>query len=121
MPRVRDLPHRLLLGPGPSPVPPRVLEAMAQPTIGHLDPAFLALMDEIRDGLRHVFQTANPMTLAMSGTGSAGMETVIVNLVEPGDRVLVGVNGVFGGRLAEVARRAGAIVTTVDAPWGRAL
>jgi alanine-glyoxylate transaminase/serine-glyoxylate transaminase/serine-pyruvate transaminase len=118
---VRELPARLLLGPGPSPVPRRVLDAMAHPTIGHLDPAFLALMDEVRDGLRFVFQTQNPMTLAMSGTGSAGMETVIVNLVEPGDRVLVAVNGVFGGRLAEVARRAGAAVSTVDAPWGRAL
>ncbi len=121
MPRVSDIPSRLCLGPGPSPVPPRVLAALAHPTVGHLDPAFLALMDEIRDGLRRVFATTNPMTLAMSGTGSAGMETVIVNLVEPGDRVLVGVNGVFGGRLAEVARRAGAAVTTVDAPWGRAL
>jgi alanine-glyoxylate transaminase/serine-glyoxylate transaminase/serine-pyruvate transaminase len=78
-------------------------------------------MDEVREGLRHVFGTTNPMTLAMSGTGSAGMETVIVNLVEPGDRVLVGVNGVFGGRLAEVARRTGAEVTTVEAPWGRTL
>jgi alanine-glyoxylate transaminase/serine-glyoxylate transaminase/serine-pyruvate transaminase len=115
---VASLPHRLLLGPGPSPVPPRVLAALAQPTIGHLDPAFVALMDDVRDGLRHVFRTDNSLTLAMSGTGSAGMETVIVNLVEPGDRVLVGVNGVFGGRLAEVARRAGAEVRTVDAPWG---
>ena len=121
MPPVSAIPSRLCLGPGPSPVPPRVLAALAHPTIGHLDPAFLALMDEVRDGLRHVFATTNAMTLAMSGTGSAGMETVIVNLVEPGDRVLVGVNGVFGGRLAEVARRTGAEVTTVDAPWGRAL
>jgi alanine-glyoxylate transaminase / serine-glyoxylate transaminase / serine-pyruvate transaminase len=121
MPAVRDLPTRLLLGPGPSPVSRRVLDAMAHATIGHLDPAFLVLMDEVRDGLRHVFRTGNAMTLAMSGTGSAGMETVIVNLVEPGDRVVVAVNGVFGGRLAEVARRAGAEVTTVDAPWGRAI
>ena len=117
--RVGDLPHRLLLGPGPSPVPPRVLGAFAQPTIGHLDPAFLALMDEVRDRLRQVFGTRNEMTLAMSGTGSAGMETVMVNLVEPGDRVVVAVNGVFGGRLAEVARRAGGEVTTVETPWGR--
>jgi alanine-glyoxylate transaminase / serine-glyoxylate transaminase / serine-pyruvate transaminase len=121
MTTVRELPSRLLLGPGPSPVPPRVLEALARPPIGHLDPAFLGLMDEIRAGLRAVFKTDNPMTLAMSGTGSAGMETVIVNLVEPGDRVLVGVNGVFGGRLAEVARRAGADVSTVDAAWGHTL
>ncbi|KAB2888355.1 MAG: aminotransferase class V-fold PLP-dependent enzyme, partial [Kofleriaceae bacterium] len=91
MPPVSAIPSRLCLGPGPSPVPPRVLAALAHPTIGHLDPAFLALMDEVRDGLRHVFATTNAMTLAMSGTGSAGMETVIVNLVEPGDRVLVGV------------------------------
>lgn len=104
---VAELPQRLLLGPGPSPVAPRVLAALAQPTIGHLDPMFLALMDEVRERLRVVFGTRNEMTLAMSGTGSAGMETVIVNLVEPGDRVLVAVNGVFGGRLAEVARRAG--------------
>jgi alanine-glyoxylate transaminase/serine-glyoxylate transaminase/serine-pyruvate transaminase len=121
MPSVSAIPQRLCLGPGPSPVPPRILAALAHPTVGHLDPAFLALMDEVRDGLRHVFATTNAMTLAMSGTGSAGMETCIVNLVEPGDRVLVGVNGVFGGRLAEVARRTGAEVTTVDAPWGRAL
>jgi alanine-glyoxylate transaminase/serine-glyoxylate transaminase/serine-pyruvate transaminase len=119
MASVRDLPTRLLLGPGPSPVPTRILEAMAHPTIGHLDPAFLALMDTVREGLRTCFGTTNPMTLAMSGTGSAGMETVIVNLVEPGDRVVVGVCGVFGGRLAEVARRQGADVTTVDAPWGQ--
>lgn len=118
---VSQLPQRLLLGPGPSPVPPRVLQAMAQPTLGHLDPDFLRLMDDVREGLRHVFKTENAMTLAVSGTGSAGMETVIVNLVEPGHRVLVGVNGVFGARLAEVARRAGASVTTVSAPWGKAL
>jgi alanine-glyoxylate transaminase/serine-glyoxylate transaminase/serine-pyruvate transaminase len=119
MPSVRDLPTRLLLGPGPSPVPTRILEAMAHPTIGHLDPAFLALMDQVRERLRLCFGTTNPMTLAMSGTGSAGMETVVLNLVEPGDRVLVGVCGVFGGRIAEIARRAGAEVTTVDAPWGQ--
>lgn len=116
---VRELPDRLLLGPGPSPVSPRVLQALAQPTIGHLDPLFLALMDEVRERLRTVFGTRNEMTLAMSGTGSAGMETVIVNLVEPGDRVVVAVNGVFGGRLAEVARRAGGEVTPVDTAWGK--
>jgi len=110
---VGELPHRLLLGPGPSPVAPRVLAALAQPPVGHLDPLFLALMDEVRDRLRTVFGTQNEMTLAMSGTGSAGMETVIVNLVEPGDRVLVAVNGVFGGRLAEVARRTGGRVVAV--------
>jgi alanine-glyoxylate transaminase / serine-glyoxylate transaminase / serine-pyruvate transaminase len=113
---VRDLPSRLLLGPGPSPVPPRVLAALAHPTIGHLDPGFLALMDEVRDRLRTVFGTANEMTLAMSGTGSASRPP---NTLEPGDRVVVAVNGVFGGRLAEVARRAGGEVTAVETPWGR--
>lgn len=119
MAAVSDLPRRLLLGPGPSPVPSQVLAALAHPTIGHLDPAFLALMDDVRTRLRTVFQTRNELTLAMSGTGSAGMETVIVNLVEPGDRVLVAINGVFGGRLAEIARRCGAEVFTVDTAWGR--
>jgi alanine-glyoxylate transaminase/serine-glyoxylate transaminase/serine-pyruvate transaminase len=117
--RVADLPAVRLMGPGPSPVPPRVLAALAHPTLGHLDPRVLALMDEVRAGLQLVFGTQNPLTLAMSGTGSAGMETVLVNLIEPGDRVLVGVCGVFGERLAEVARRAGAEVTTVTAPWGQ--
>jgi alanine-glyoxylate transaminase/serine-glyoxylate transaminase/serine-pyruvate transaminase len=116
--RVADLPEVRLMGPGPSPVPPRVLAALAKPTLGHLDPRFLALMDEVRAGLQHVFRTSNEMTLAMSGTGSAGMETVLVNLVEPGDRAVVAVCGVFGERLAEVARRAGAEVTVVEAPWG---
>lgn len=116
---VHSLPQRLLLGPGPSPVSERVLAALAQPTIGHLDPAFLALMDEIRGALRTVLGTKNEMTLAMSGTGSAGMETVIDNLVEPGDKVVVAVNGVFGTRLVDMARRAGGEVTAVTAPWGR--
>jgi alanine-glyoxylate transaminase/serine-glyoxylate transaminase/serine-pyruvate transaminase len=102
-------------------VPASVLSALARPTIGHLDPEFLALMDQVRDMLRGVFGTQNQCTLPMSGTGSAGMETCLVNLVEPGDRVLVGVNGVFGTRLAEVARRAGAEVTVVEGEWGRAL
>ncbi len=119
MASVHGLPRRLLLGPGPSPVPERVLAAMAQPTIGHLDPAFLALMDDIRAKLRIVFGTDNEMTLAMSGTGSAGMETVIANLVEPGDRVVVAVNGVFGGRIVDIARRCGGDVTPVETPWGR--
>src|SRR5881398_3405275 len=94
-----DIPQRVLLGPGPSDVSPRVLEAMARPTIGHLDPVFLQIMDDIRTKLRQVFRTQNEMTLAVSGTGSAGMEAMFVNLVEPGDRVLIGVNGVFGGRM----------------------
>jgi len=115
------VPQRVLLGPGPSDVSSRVLLAMAQPTIGHLDPVFLTLMDQIRSGLQHVFRTKNEMTLAISGTGSAGMETTFVNLVEPGDRVLIGVNGVFGGRMKDVASRCGAEVQTVDAPWGQTI
>src|SRR3954463_1364623 len=112
------IPQRILLGPGPSDVPPRVLEALAKPTIGHLDPVFLQLMDEIRGKLRDVFRTTNEMTLAASGTGSAGMETLFVNLVEPGDKVLVGVNGVFGSRMVDVAERCGAQVIKLEAPWG---
>ncbi len=115
------VPQRVLLGPGPSDVSSRVLLAMAQPTIGHLDPVFLTLMDQIRTGLQQVFRTKNEMTLAISGTGSAGMETTFVNLVEPGDRVLIGVNGVFGGRMKDVASRCGAEVQTVDAPWGQTI
>jgi alanine-glyoxylate transaminase/serine-glyoxylate transaminase/serine-pyruvate transaminase len=114
-----DIPQRVLLGPGPSDVPARVLEALARPTIGHLDPVFLKLMDEIRARLKDVFRTKNEMTLAVSGTGSAGMETVFANLVEPGDKVLVCVNGVFGTRMVDVATRCGAAVETVEAPWGR--
>ncbi len=114
-----ELPERILMGPGPSDVPASVLLAMARPTIGHLDPAFLTLMDRVRARLKTIFCTTNEMTLAVSGTGSAGMETCFVNLVEPGDKVLVGRNGVFGGRMVDVAGRCGAEVVTVDAPWGR--
>ncbi len=114
-----NIPQRILMGPGPSDIPPRVLEAMARPTIGHLDPVFLELMDGVRDKLRQVFQTTNETTMAMSGTGSAGMETVFVNLVEPGDTVLVCVNGVFGNRMAQVAGRCGAKVETIEKPWGQ--
>lgn len=113
-------PQRVLMGPGPSVIDPAVLAALSKPTLGHLDPAFLTIMDELRTMLRAVFGTQNHLTLAMSGTGSAGMETCFVNLVEPGDKVLVGVNGVFGTRMAEVARRAGAEVTEVKGEWGRA-
>src|SRR6266513_3538304 len=114
-----NIPQRILLGPGPSDVPARVLEALARPTIGHLDPVFLKIMDEIRTRLREVFRTKNEMTLAVSGTGSAGMETALVNLVEPGDKVLVCVNGVFGGRMIDVAQRCGASVEQIEAPWGK--
>jgi len=113
-------PQRVLLGPGPSDVAPSVLGALSKPTLGHLDPAFLEVMDEIRAMARAVFRTENELTMPMSGTGSSGMETCVANLVEPGDAVLVGVNGVFGTRMAEVARRCGAEVTEVAGTWGRA-
>lgn len=112
-------PDRLLLGPGPSPVHPRVLEAQARPIVGHLDPWFLEVADQLAAMLRQLFRTSNRLTYAVSGTGSAGMETAVVNLVEPGDTVIVGVNGVFGGRLADCARRAGAEVVALEEPWGR--
>lgn len=112
------LPERVLLGPGPSTVDSRVLRAMSRPLIGHLDPEFLQIMDETQEMLRHVMGTENRMTFAISGTGSAGMEASIVNLVEPGDRVVVVVAGVFGVRLAEQARRNGAEVVTVECEWG---
>lgn len=112
--------QRVLLGPGPSPVAPSILGALSKPTVGHLDPEFLEIMDQVRSMMRSVFQTENELTLPMSGTGSAGMETCFVNLLEAGDRVLVGVNGVFGTRMAEVARRCGAQVTEVEGQWGRA-
>jgi alanine-glyoxylate transaminase/serine-glyoxylate transaminase/serine-pyruvate transaminase len=108
----------VLMGPGPSDVPPRVLQAMATPLVGHLDPAFLALMNDIQQMLRELFRTRNRMTIAISGTGSAGMETCVVNLIEPGDRMVVCVNGVFGQRMTEVARRAGAEVVVLERPWG---
>lgn len=111
-------PQRTLMGPGPSEIHPSVLAAMAAPTVGHLDPYFLKVMDELQGMLRQVFQTTNPMTMAISGTGSAGMETCVVNLIEPGDRMIVGVNGVFGGRMADVAERVGAEVTKLERPFG---
>lgn len=113
-----NAPQRILLGPGPSDTHPRVLAALAQPTVGHLDPYFLKLMNELQSMLREVFQTSNELTLAVSGTGSAGMEACIVNLIEPGDRMLVCVNGVFGGRMSDVATRAGARVTTLERNFG---
>ena len=112
-------PSRLLLGPGPSMVHPRVLRAMSIPLLGHLDPAFLRLMDDIQVMLRRVFRTRNAFTIAVSGTGSAGMEALLVNLVEPGDAVVVGVNGVFGTRMATVVERCGGKAIRVEAPWGR--
>jgi len=106
------------MGPGPSCVPPEVYQALSKPTIGHLDPDFIAIMDDIQAMLRTVMGTENHLTLPISGTGSAGMETCFVNLVEPGDRVLVLVNGVFGARMADVAGRLGAKVDTLDFEWG---
>src|SRR5579871_6122620 len=111
-------PRRILMGPGPSDVHPRVLAALGAPTVGHLDPYFLQVMDDTQKMLRQVFSTKNELTLAVSGTGSCGMEACVVNLIEPGDRMIVGVNGVFGGRMAEVAARAGAQVTVLERPYG---
>jgi alanine-glyoxylate transaminase / serine-glyoxylate transaminase / serine-pyruvate transaminase len=109
---------RLLLGPGPSNAHPRVLAALSAPTIGHLDPAFIALMDEVRDLLRYAMQTRNRVTLPLPAPGSGGMEACIANLVEPGDRVVVCRNGVFGGRIADMVERCGGSVVALDVPWG---
>ena len=114
-------PHRLLLGPGPSLVHPRVLRALSAPLLGHLDPAFLSVMTDIQSSLRMVFETEHRFTIAISGTGSAGMEASIVNLVEPGDSVIVGINGVFGTRLASVVDRCGGKTIPVEAPWGECI
>lgn len=118
LPPVLNPPVRVLMGPGPSDIHPRVLAAMARPTVGHLDPYYLQLMDDLQQMLRVVFRTQNRMTFAVSATGSAGMEATVVNLIEPGDPMVVGVNGVFGARMADVAERAGAVVTRVERPWG---
>ena len=107
------------MGPGPSDVAPSVLKAMSQPLVGHLDPVFVKMMEEIKGMMRAVFQTKNEMTFPVSGTGSAGMEFCFVNLVEPGDEVIVGVNGVFGNRMVDVAERCGARVTKVESAWGK--
>jgi alanine-glyoxylate transaminase/serine-glyoxylate transaminase/serine-pyruvate transaminase len=111
--------ERLLLGPGPSNVPHEVMVALLTPTLGHLDPDFLASMRRIRERLQQLFRTKNQHTLAVSGTGTSGMETLLTNLVEPGDRVVVVVNGFFGGRGAEMAKRLGAEVVEVKGPWGQ--
>src|SRR5438270_882299 len=107
------------MGPGPSNPYPEVMQALARPMLGHLDPEFLALLDETCDRLRQVFRTDNPLTLPISGTGSAGMEAAFVNVVEPRDVVVVGVNGVFGERMCDVAARCGADVVRVEAEWGQ--
>jgi alanine-glyoxylate transaminase / serine-glyoxylate transaminase / serine-pyruvate transaminase len=112
-------PVRILLGPGPSDIHPRVLAAMAKSTVGHLDPYYLDLMNRMQQMLREMFRTKNEMTMAISGTGSAGMEAAVVNVIEPGDSMLVCINGVFGDRMADVAQRTGANVTKVERPWGQ--
>lgn len=113
--------QRVLMGPGPSNVPPRVLQAMSSPCIGHLDPYFLTIMDETQQLLRFLFQTENALTIPVSGTGSAGMETCFVNLVEPGDEVVVCVNGVFGTRMCDIVNRIGGKLIRIDGEWGRAI
>lgn len=112
-------PQRTLMGPGPSDVNPRILEAMSRPTIGHLDPLFVQMMDEMKELLQYAFQTQNELTIPVSAPGSAGMETCFVNLVEPGDTVIVCQNGVFGGRMKENVERCGATAILVEDEWGR--
>ena len=113
-----DAPERILMGPGPTNVNPRVLQALASPIIGHLDPKFLEIMDEVQELLRWLFQTKNRFTLPVSGTGSAGMETCFANVFERGDKVLIGVNGVFGKRMTETARKYGIIPIPFEKDWG---
>ena len=114
-------PVRTLMGPGPSDVPPRTLEALCRPTIGHLDPLFVGMMEEIKTLLQYAFQTENTLTMPVSGPGSAGMETCFVNLVEPGDKVIVCQNGVFGGRMKENVERIGGTAVMVEDEWGKAV
>lgn len=109
------------MGPGPSDVHPRVLQAMATPMIGHLDPEFVTVMDEIKEMAQLTFQTKNHLTFVVSAPGSAGMETCLVNLLEPGDEAVICINGVFGGRMADIAERAGARITKIEAPWGQVI
>lgn len=112
-------PERTLMGPGPSDVHPRILNAMSRPTLGHLDPLFVELMDETKSLLQYAFKTKNALTMPISAPGSAGMEACFVNLLEPGDKVLVCINGVFGNRMLENVERCGAIAITVNSPWGQ--
>ncbi len=112
-------PRRILMGPGPSDVYPEVLAAQARPTVGHLDPLFVEMMDEVKSLIQYAFQTTNPMTLAVSAPGSAGMETCFVNLVEPGEKVIICRNGVFGERMRQNVERVGATAVVVDNEWGQ--
>lgn len=114
-------PERILLGPGPSNMPASVSQALAMPVIGHLDPAFLKIMDEVQEMLRYTFQTNNKLTIPVSGTGSAGMEAALANFIEPGDHVLIGVIGYFGERMVDMAGRYGAAVDRIEVPWGQVL
>ncbi len=114
-------PQKVLLGPGPSTVHPRVLQALANPVMGHLDPAFFQVMDDVCEMLREVFHTTNSMTLPISSTGTGAMETACANIIEPGDEVLICRNGYFGIRLADIAERCGATVHVMDTPWGKAV
>ena len=114
-------PVRTLMGPGPSDVHPRILQALARPTIGHLDPVFVDMMEQTKSLLQYAFQTENALTMPVSAPGSAGMETCFVNLVEPGDKVIVCQNGVFGGRMKENVERCGGTPVMVEDEWGKAV
>ncbi|MCB1831653.1 MAG: alanine--glyoxylate aminotransferase family protein, partial [Gammaproteobacteria bacterium] len=114
-------PVRTLMGPGPSDVHPRILEAISRPTIGHLDPLFVGMMEEVKKLLQYAFQTDNTLTMPVSAPGSAGMETCFANLVEPGDKVIVCQNGVFGGRMKENVERCGGVAVMVEDEWGTAV
>ena len=113
--------NRILMGPGPSDAHPRVLKAMSTPLVGHLDPEFVTIMDEIKSMVQQTFLTKNHLTFVVSAPGSAGMETCLVNLLEPGDEALICIHGVFGGRMKDIAERCSAKVTTVESDWGQAI
>src|SRR6202012_3457959 len=119
LPGQLNIAPRLLLGPGPSDVHPRVLTVMATPLLGHLDPQFLGIMNEVQSMLKDAYRTKNPMTLSFPATGMAGMEASIFNLVEAGDKVMVAVAGFFGTRMVEIVERTGATLIRLDAPWGQ--
>lgn len=114
-------PQRILMGPGPSDVHQRVLQAMANPVLGHLDPVFLSVMDDVMEMLRIMFRTSNRLTLPLSATGSAGMEAALCNMIETGDKAVIAINGYFGNRMADIASRCGADVRIVEYPWGKAV
>ena len=113
-------PHRILMGPGPSNVDYRVYRALTTPIVGHLDPEFLEIMDDVQERLRRIFRTSNPLTIPVSGTGSAGMEAALVNFIEPADTVVICVGGVFAERMCDIAERAGARLLRVETEWGTA-